>query len=96
MINQDQIILSNLLKIKKYYKEEIIRDSEEIKKEEDEINKSELTDIKWIWPWTVKLLKENWINNVSELRAASESKLTQIIKNPLSLKGILNFINNSK
>ena len=93
MINQDQIIFNNLLKIKK---KDIIKDSEAVIKEEEEINSSELTDIKGIWPWTVKTLKENWITNVSELRAFSEDRLKEIIKNPLSLKGIINFINNSK
>lgn len=98
MINQEQIIRGNLLAVEKAnkWKKPIEYESIFLAKEREEREQSELLDIKWIWPWTVKDLRAAGITNVSELRAASEAELKEIIPNPLSLKGVLNFINNSK
>ena len=96
MINQNQIIFNNLLKIKEKNKVRMMIESEALIKEKKELEQSELIEIKWIWPWTVKELKEHWITCIAELLLVPKKELEKIITNPLSLKGIMNFINNSK
>ena len=53
-----------------------------------------LTDIKGIGEGTQKILKENWIKTKEQLLETTEEDLRKIVTNPLSLKGVLNFINN--
>lgn len=52
-----------------------------------------LTDIKGIGEGTQKILKEGWIKTKTDLLNTTEEEIRKMVKNPLSLKGVLNFIN---
>lgn len=69
----------------------------EVKKVEifrEAILDSNLWEVKGIGEATKTKLMEAWIGTQEALKALSEEELKEIITNPLSLKGILNFINN--
>ena len=93
MINKELIILKNIKEIQKNKKLEV--EIEATKKEVDRELDSELKDIKWIWPWTIKTLYKNNIRTVSDLCAVSEDVIKEIT-NPLWFKALTNFINNNK
>lgn len=63
-----------------------------INMEKEELENASLSEIKGIWPWTIKTLSENWIKSVSQLRAAWEDDIKKIITNPIALKGVINFL----
>lgn len=52
-----------------------------------------LSQIKWIWPATIKQLVENGINDISHLRAVWEVAIKKIVSSPIALKWILDFLN---
>lgn len=58
------------------------------------VSESNLGDVKGIGAATKTKLMEAWINTKEDLKKMTEDELKEIITNPLSLKGILNFINN--
>ena len=93
MVNQNLIIQNNIRKIQAEKKLEV--EVESTKKEVEKELDSELKDIKWIWPWTIKTLYKNNIRTVSDLCAVSEDVLREIT-NPLWFKALTNFINNNK
>jgi predicted flap endonuclease-1-like 5' DNA nuclease len=93
MINQNLIIQNNLRKIQENKRLEV--EIEATKKEVDRELDSELKDIKWIWPWTIKTLYKHNIRTVSDLCAVSEDVIKEIT-NPLWFKALTNFINNNK
>ena len=57
---------------------------------------SSLSEIKGIWPATIKLLHSKWIRDTEQLKPLGEEGIRELIQNPLSLKGILNFISWNK
>lgn len=76
--------------------ENIEKESKLIKENKKDIENNSLSSVKWIWPSTIKTLSENWIKSAEDLINTPEEKIRELITNPLSLKGILNYINNSK
>ena len=59
-------------------------------------NTENLTDIKGIGEGTRKQLSEKGIKTKEQLIEMSIEEIKEIIKNPLSLKGVMNFINTNK
>jgi len=60
-----------------------------VKSKIDKLEKTDLWTLKWVWWSTVKLLLENWISSLAELR---EADISSIELNPFSLKAINEFL----
>ena len=63
-----------------------------------EINNMEWSDLKtipWIWPWSLKILYENWIKNTEQLKAVGKDEIKKLISSPLTIKWIFNYLDNS-
>lgn len=86
---QDQILLQNQLNTTRIERDSILASVSNIDGEP-------LTDIKGIGEGTQKILKENGIKNKSQLLTLSETQVKEIITNPISQKGVLNFISENK
>ena len=93
MFTTEQNLLRNKLSTWKFDNVRVIAESILINEEKEWIISWWLSEVKWIWPGSLKLLSDKWIKTTSQLRAAWE-EIKQIIKNPLALKWILNFLNN--
>lgn len=93
MLTTEQLAVLNRNSIN--YKN-IEKESREVELSKKEVESWELTSVKWIWPATIKTLSENWIKNIEQLLNTPEDEIKDIITNPLSLKGVLNYIHNSK
>jgi len=61
----------------------------------DELEKTDLPTIKWVWEWTVKALLEQWVGSIKELTELSKKELEALNLNPLSLKSITKFLENN-
>jgi len=72
-------------------KEEQVR---KINKELKTLSTTDLNDVKWLWPATLKTLIEGWITTKEDLKETWIDKIKSIVTNPMSLKGIINFLKN--
>lgn len=59
----------------------------------EEVETTNLNDIKWIWPSTIKTLLENGIKTIEDLEKVGMSKIKEIIKSPISIKALENLTN---
>ena len=87
MLNQQQYRILNKLNTWRMSQESVII-TEEIKS----LEWNDLSEIKWVWPNTVKELHQSWIKNSEQLKQLTEDEIKWIVTNPISLKAILNYI----
>lgn len=87
---QAQHILKNKLSV-----EAMKKAWETIKHTDIVVSESDLHEVRWLWEASVGKLMEAGINSQKELKAKTEEEVREIIKNPLTIKNILTFINNS-
>lgn len=88
MMYANSLNLANLQRVK------IKKDLYEVEEEKEDLSNSSLRDIKWIGEKTIIELHANWIRTPEKLKETTEDELRKIIKSPLTLKSILDFINN--
>lgn len=96
MLTPDQYLIYNKLNTGKTM--EIDSSIVNLELEELEIvevwwEENSLSTIKGIWPSTLRILSENKIKTIADLKKIWEVGVRRIITNPLSLKGIINFLN---
>jgi len=85
---QWQYILRNKLAV------EAIKKAWEIIKHTDVVmSESDLHEVKWLWEASVTKLMEAGINTQEQLKTKTEQEIREVIKNPLTIKNILTFIN---
>jgi len=72
------------------------RKEEEIRKIDKSINSLEKTDlweVKWLWPATIKTLIDKNIKTKAALKETKMEVIKKIITNPISLKWVVKFLN---
>lgn len=69
-------------------------DTAKVKSKIDKLEKTDLWTIKWVWDGTVKILLENWISSLDELREAWIDNIDKINLNPFSFRAIKEFLQN--
>lgn len=87
-----KLMYVNSLNMANLQKVTIKKDIYEVDQEKEEIEDSGLRDIKGIWEKTIIELHSAWIKTPSQLKEKSEEELRKIIKSPLTLKSILDYI----
>lgn len=75
--------------------EKAFKNKKKIKSKISSFTKTDLLKLKWVWEYTVKVLLENWIWTLEELKSFWLMQFKKLDINPLSKRVIEEYLRNN-